>query len=656
MNRDPFDSLRARNPVPPGTLPDAPMQVASAIAAGRPTLRRGLAIAAATAAVVLVGGGSWLLWSRGGSRETAAPVTSTVASATDSTTPAGPEAEEVPIVVVYFLDDASTLVPVARDLNVLNVRPLPDLGPLTLDLLLFGPGPWDAGPLPDPVAAAEAQLGSAIPAGAELLGLEVADGLAMVDLSAEFATAPPEALAQVVFTATRLEGVQGVRFLIEGDPYWLLEETTTLVPAASAPSDAAVVDPITRASFTSFQPTVMIETPVLGDTLRLPALLTGSITVEEAEVLLQLVAEDGSLLWSGTAEVPCGECPAGAFAAEVPASAAAGTGWATLRAYLSTIDQGPLAEYPVWVVPELPPGQEAEVPEATTTTVPDASPTTIPGHSAPWSGHGLAPDEVPAVALEAWAAAENATECALLFPADADALADGAILHDRYFGGGWGLAWDLPSGPGRWEPGGEYCPDCGREAFGVAGTGGEATGAEDSIWADRLEWTFGPEAGPRYSHAGYGYEGLTSGGAGEPVLAYLFIDHQGCMYNVWSFLGEEHLLALIEQLRFVEGAGGDGLGDLIPFPPDMSAGCAPDTARDLAAFEAALAEGRRTLADLCSVLGVPDWLTGSGLWIPVYDLADGSRLYLGYAGPGADDLIYANLQSPDGTTRDLLGQ
>jgi hypothetical protein len=38
----------------------------------------------------------------------------------------------------------------------------------------------------------------------------------------------------------------------------------------------------------------------------------------------------------------------------------------------------------------------------------------------------------------------------------------------------------------------------------------------------------------------------------------------------------------------------------------------------------------------------------------VYDLADGSRLYLGYAGPGADGLIYANLVSPDGTTRDLL--
>ena len=32
MNRDPFDALQERNPVPPATLPDAPMKVASASA------------------------------------------------------------------------------------------------------------------------------------------------------------------------------------------------------------------------------------------------------------------------------------------------------------------------------------------------------------------------------------------------------------------------------------------------------------------------------------------------------------------------------------------------------------------------------------------------------------------------------------------------
>lgn len=567
MNRDPFDSLRERNPVPPATLPDAPMKVASAIASGRLSWRRGLAIAGAAAAVVLVTGSGWLLWSRGSSRDTRETATqiTTTADAAAPTTPTGQETNEAPIVVVYFLDDVSTLVPVARDLNVLNVRPLPDLGPLTLDLLLWGPGAWDAGPLPDPVAAAEAQLSSAIPTGTEVVGLEVAGGVAMVDLSAEFAAAPPEALAQVVFTATRLEGVQAVRFLIEGDPYWLLEETTALVPAASAPADAAIVDPVTRLTFEGLLPTVMIEMPALGGYFN--GIAVGVARPADATVGVTLHDSAGTPIWAGDARSTCGtpwsDCRGegdwSVFTVIVEGSAAADQ-WLTLTAFLYDAQGERQVEisYPVlWQSPD-----PAEVtttttpsPTTTTTTVPDASPTTIPGHAAPWSGHGLDPDAVPAVALETWTAAENAAVCALLFPADPDALADGAILHDRYFGGGWGLAWDLPSGPGRWEPGGEYCADCGREAFGVAGTGGDATGSEDAIWPNRLKWTYGPEPGPVYSHAGYGYEGVTSGGSGEPMLTYLFIEDQGCMYNVWSFLGEEHLLALIGQLRFVEDAG-----------------------------------------------------------------------------------------------------
>ncbi|HSQ36524.1 MAG TPA: hypothetical protein VLS92_01385, partial [Acidimicrobiia bacterium] len=144
------------------------------------------------------------------------------------------------------------------------------------------------------------------------------------------------------------------------------------------------------------------------------------------------------------------------------------------------------------------------------------------------------------------------------FPADPGSLAQSAVLHDRYFGGGWGLAWDLPSGPGRWEPGGDYCPDCGREAFGVAGTGGDVTGTETLIWSDHLAWTDGSGTGYGHSRAGYGYEGLSpTGEAGEPLLAYLLIDGQGCLYNVWSYLGEEHLLSLISQLHFVEGLGAE---------------------------------------------------------------------------------------------------
>ncbi len=88
MNRDPFDTLRSRNPAPPESLPEAPMTLASRITAGRPTLRRGLAIATAAAAVVLVAGGGWLIWSRaGGGREVVGPATTLVPETTTTTCP-----------------------------------------------------------------------------------------------------------------------------------------------------------------------------------------------------------------------------------------------------------------------------------------------------------------------------------------------------------------------------------------------------------------------------------------------------------------------------------------------------------------------------------------------------------------------------------------
>jgi hypothetical protein len=97
-----------------------------------------------------------------------------------------------------------------------------------------------------------------------------------------------------------------------------------------------------------------------------------------------------------------------------------------------------------------------------------------------------------------------------------------------------------------------------------------------------------------------------------------------------------------------------GLGQMRPLPEGLLTGCAAETARDLASFEAALANGPLSLEDLCALVGAPDGEVGSGLFIPVYDLADGSRLLLGYTGPTGDGLLYANLVGPNGTVRDLL--
>jgi len=95
------------------------------------------------------------------------------------------------------------------------------------------------------------------------------------------------------------------------------------------------------------------------------------------------------------------------------------------------------------------------------------------------------------------------------------------------------------------------------------------------------------------------------------------------------------------------------LGDLTSFPSDLlPAGCAAETTRGLAVFEAAL-EAEPTLEELCAVIGPPDWVTGSGLLIAVYDLDDGGQIFAAYGGGGP--LVYARWLGPDGEVRWLVG-
>lgn len=94
------------------------------------------------------------------------------------------------------------------------------------------------------------------------------------------------------------------------------------------------------------------------------------------------------------------------------------------------------------------------------------------------------------------------------------------------FGGGWGVAYDLPEL---------------RSAFGVAGTGVEPGPDTYDDWPFHRRWEDGSEAG-------YGPEG----GSGSKHLAYLEVEGQRCLYNVWSRLGRVHLEGLMAALRYVE--------------------------------------------------------------------------------------------------------
>ncbi len=166
--------------------------------------------------------------------------------------------------------------------------------------------------------------------------------------------------------------------------------------------------------------------------------------------------------------------------------------------------------------------------EAPTTTPAPTAPTAPLRDPAPWSAAPLPADRVPAPYLDAWRDAENRGECALLAFPDPPPGPDAVTATPRTarFGGGWGVAYDLPGL---------------RSAFGVAGTGVEPGPDTYDDWPHHREWRDG-------SRAGYGPEG----GRGPKRLAYLRVAGERCLYNVWSNLGRTHLEALLESLRRVD--------------------------------------------------------------------------------------------------------
>ncbi|HJL16425.1 MAG TPA: hypothetical protein RMH99_12260 [Sandaracinaceae bacterium LLY-WYZ-13_1] len=163
--------------------------------------------------------------------------------------------------------------------------------------------------------------------------------------------------------------------------------------------------------------------------------------------------------------------------------------------------------------------------------------------SAPWSSAPLASEQVPGPVLQAWAAARNRGVCAPLAPADVEGAS--ARVSDLVEGG-WAVEFDRRGMPGL-SASGETCRRCGRGVFGIAGTGM----SPDALVTEEDEADV-----PSPSFADGSHLQVEPPAEGESVAAAtLTVRGQGCVYQVWSFLGEEHVRALVEQLRRVEVRG-----------------------------------------------------------------------------------------------------
>jgi germination protein M len=170
-------------------------------------------------------------------------------SSTDTATTTAP-AETITL-RVYFLRD-ELVWPVAREIEDTEA-----VATAALEELLAGPTAQET---------ADLDLSTAIPSGTELDGLEVTDGVATVELTAEM---PDDALAQVVYTLTQFPTESSVE--IEGKSY-------------------------TRADFEDLTPPILVESPLAFEDVVSPLRVTGTANTFEATFNYELTDTDGLIV------------------------------------------------------------------------------------------------------------------------------------------------------------------------------------------------------------------------------------------------------------------------------------------------------------------------------------------------------------------------
>lgn len=222
----------------------------------------------------------------------------TTTSETTTGTETGTETEDPHEKVTYqvWLADSEGLFVTYR-----TEPATPRVGTAALESLLEGPNSFERG----------YGLHSEVPEGTQLLGLAIEDGIARVDLTSEFESGGGSAsmqtrVAQVVYTITQFPTVEGVLFSLDG------EEVDVIG------GEGIVVDePLTRRDFAQLLPAILVTSPALGQEVGSPVAIRGSANVFEANVGIQILAEDGDVIVETFTTATCGTGCRGAYQTKV---------------------------------------------------------------------------------------------------------------------------------------------------------------------------------------------------------------------------------------------------------------------------------------------------------------------------------------------------
>jgi germination protein M len=130
-------------------------------------------------------------------------------------------------------------------------------------------------------------IGTRIPEGTRLLSIDVADGIATVDLSGEFATGDITGdereswairLAQVTYTLTQFPTVESVRFLVDGKPGGAIEG-----------HEGTPIDLATRGAYADQLGGIFVDEPAWGGALSDPLTVSGIAQIDGVSPEFQAV-------------------------------------------------------------------------------------------------------------------------------------------------------------------------------------------------------------------------------------------------------------------------------------------------------------------------------------------------------------------------------
>ena len=258
--------------------------------------------------------------STGPSSSTTVPVTTAPSTAAPTSTTSRP-ATSMDVRVYFLLGEHIAVAHRSVPATISIAR-------TAVQQLLAGPSPVDTA----------AGMASAVPTGTRLLGINIAKGMATVDLSGTFASgggslSMTARLAQVTYTLTQFPTVQGVLFRMDGQPVSVFG------------GEGIILDhPATRSSFESLTPPILVEFPGSGWTVHSPLRVAGTANVYEAQFQAKITDRGGRVIAIQAVHATSGTGTRGTFDATIP------FGGATGPATLTVFDSSPKDGSPIDVV------------------------------------------------------------------------------------------------------------------------------------------------------------------------------------------------------------------------------------------------------------------------------------------------------------------